>query len=89
MSKEMRPSHHIDVLSAALVSYGIRTKEKMGNCLNIMLYMVYTVMISFYVDSATLLLTHLERAMKIQIIASRRNLNQVIPGNFEGTFENQ
>lgn len=30
MTKEMRPSHHIDVLAHALVYYGIRKKERMG-----------------------------------------------------------
>jgi len=31
MTKEMRPSHRIDVLTSALVYYGIRTKERLGN----------------------------------------------------------
>ena len=30
MTKEMRPSHRVDVLTSALVYYGIRTKEKLG-----------------------------------------------------------
>ncbi len=30
LSKEMRPSHRIDVLSGALVYYGIQKKERMG-----------------------------------------------------------
>ena len=30
MSKEMRPSHRIDVLSSALAYYGIQRKEKLG-----------------------------------------------------------
>ena len=30
MTKEMRPSHRIDVLSSALAYYGIKTKEKLG-----------------------------------------------------------
>ena len=30
MTKEMRPSHRIDVLSGALIYYGIQTKEKLG-----------------------------------------------------------
>ena len=30
MTKEMRPSHHIDVLSSALICYGMQTKEKLG-----------------------------------------------------------
>ena len=30
MTKEMRPSHRTDVLSSALIYYGIQTKEKLG-----------------------------------------------------------
>lgn len=30
MTKEMRPAHRIDVLTSALVFYGIRTKERLG-----------------------------------------------------------
>ncbi len=30
MTKEMRPAHRIDVLSSALIYYGIQTKEKLG-----------------------------------------------------------
>ena len=30
MTKEMRPSHRIDVLTSALVYYGMQTKEKLG-----------------------------------------------------------
>ena len=30
MTKEMRPTHRIDVLTSALVFYGIKTKEKLG-----------------------------------------------------------
>lgn len=30
MTKEMRPAHRIDVLSGALVYYGIQTKRKLG-----------------------------------------------------------
>lgn len=35
MSKEMRPSHRIDVLTSALVYYGMQTKEKL--CISLML----------------------------------------------------
>lgn len=39
MTKEMRPAHRIDVLSDALIYYGIMTKKKLGTikkmCLNI------------------------------------------------------
>ena len=31
MTKEMRPAHRVDILSSALVYYGIQTKEKLGN----------------------------------------------------------
>lgn len=30
MTKEMRPSHRIDILVHALVHYGIKTSEKLG-----------------------------------------------------------
>ena len=30
MTKEMRPSHRIDILSSALAYYGIKTKNKLG-----------------------------------------------------------
>ena len=33
MTKEMRPSHRIDVLSGALIYYGIKTKKKLGKTL--------------------------------------------------------
>ena len=32
MTKEMRPSHREDVLTHALVYYGIRTKKRLGIC---------------------------------------------------------
>ncbi len=32
MTKEMRPSHRIDVLSSALLFYGLRTIRKLGKC---------------------------------------------------------
>ena len=31
MTKEMRPAHRIDVLSHALVYYGIQKNRKLGN----------------------------------------------------------
>ena len=31
MTKEMRPSHRIDVLSHALMYYGMKTKQKLGD----------------------------------------------------------
>ena len=30
MTKEMRPGHRVDVLTSALIYYGICTKEKLG-----------------------------------------------------------
>ena len=30
MTKEMRPSHRIDILTHALMYYGIKTKKKLG-----------------------------------------------------------
>ena len=32
MTKEMRPSHRIDVLCSALTHYGYQTKVKLGKC---------------------------------------------------------
>lgn len=32
MTKEMRPSHRIDILTSALIYYGYRTKNKLGTC---------------------------------------------------------
>ena len=32
MTKEMRPSHRIDVLCSALVVYGLQKKRKFGMC---------------------------------------------------------
>ena len=32
MTKEMRPSHRIDVLAHVLVYYGTMTKRKLGKC---------------------------------------------------------
>ena len=31
MTKEMRPSHRVDILSSALEFYGLKTKNKLGN----------------------------------------------------------
>ena len=31
MTKEMRPSHRVDILSSALEFYGLKTKIKLGN----------------------------------------------------------
>ena len=34
MTKEMRPAHRIDVLTHALLYYGIKTKQKLGQYIN-------------------------------------------------------
>ena len=34
MTKEMRPSHRVDVLSSALTYYGIKTKDKLSEFMN-------------------------------------------------------
>jgi len=31
MTKEMRPAHRVDILSHALLYYGFKTKQKLGN----------------------------------------------------------
>ncbi len=33
MTKQMRPSHRVDVLAHALVYYGILTQRKFGKCI--------------------------------------------------------
>ena len=43
MTKEMRPAHRVNVLSHALVYYGLRKKEKLCECVLILsLYSLYT-----------------------------------------------
>lgn len=32
MTKEMRPSHRVDVITHALLHYGYKTKQKLGKC---------------------------------------------------------
>ncbi len=36
MTKEMKPSHRIDILSSALEYYGLKTKNKLGNDVKIL-----------------------------------------------------
>ena len=42
MTKEMRPAHRVNVLSHALVYYGLRKKEKLCECVLSCLYTHYT-----------------------------------------------
>ena len=32
ITKEMRPSHRVDVITHALLHYGYKTKQKLGRC---------------------------------------------------------
>jgi hypothetical protein len=75
MTKEMRPSHRIDVLTGALVYYGIRTKAKLGTLAHLF-YLVLT-MLCMYI--ASLLCVRLERALKAKLIAEE-SLHQLLPG---------
>ena len=34
MTKEMRPSHHVNVITHALLHYGYKTKQKLGRYYN-------------------------------------------------------
>ncbi len=56
MTKEMRPSHRIDVLSSALVYYGIKKKEKLGefNKKPTVSLSYYDIMVFSFVTSCTL-----------------------------------
>ena len=56
MTKEMRPSHRVDILTHALLHYGFKTKEKLGlfpslvcSTMYIRMY-VYVCMDVMYVD---------------------------------------
>ncbi len=78
MTKEMRPAHRIDVLSSALIYYGIQTKGKLGK-LNEWVLIVF----SHVTVVATLLLTRFERATRTKEIAEE-SFNQAISGSYEG-----
>ena len=39
MTKEMRPAHRIDVLTHALVYYGIKKKKNLVNITDVLLYL--------------------------------------------------
>ena len=73
--KEMRPSHRIDVLTGALVYYGIRTKAKLG----ILAHLFYLVLTMLCMYIASLLCVRLERALKAKLIAEE-SLHQLLPG---------
>ena len=63
MTKEMRPSHRIYVLTGALVYYGIKTKAKLG----ILAHLFYLVLSMLCMYIASLLCVRLERALKAKL----------------------
>lgn len=68
MTKEMRPSHRVDILTHALMYYGIKTKEKLGNyyCeINVSLLISFSNII--YI--AQLLMTRYQRAYQTMEVA--------------------
>lgn len=77
MTKEMRPSHRIDVLSCGLLYYGIRTKGKLG-LLDCTIYLHYFV-------SASLLLHRWGRAFETSRTAEDY-LVELIPDITSGTL---
>ena len=73
MTKEMRPAHRIDVLSDALIYYGIMTKKKLGTII------ISQCILSFYwYIIAKLLLLRWEKAKKSLQIAEEA-FNQLMP----------
>lgn len=85
MTKEMRPSHRVDVLTSALVYYGIRTKEKLREyiivCFSSICLYLHNYYYNYYV--ASLLLIRWERCIKAKMVA-QEILHQNRLGNFEG-----
>lgn len=79
MTKEMRPAHRIDILSSALVYYGIKTKEKLGNiaCDYFQSYFLFLL--------GHLLLIRWERAMKVRAMAED-SLHELMPDFNQGTI---
>lgn len=79
MTKEMRPSHRIDILSSALAYYGMKMKDKLGNCL------YYYVFDLVWLCIASLLLIRWDRALKCKSLAEE-TLRALIPSFFLGTM---
>ena len=72
MTKEMRPSHRVDVLSHALMYYGLKTKQKLRKLYHLATSIIYTI---FHHDtmhvntSATLLVLRWKRAKNSYAVA--------------------
>ena len=79
MTKEMRPAHRIDVLSSALLYYGLQTKEKLGKGLG---YWCSSILFIVAIIGR-LLLTRWERAVKLKGIAAE-TLHELMPGSYHG-----
>ena len=79
MTKEMRPSHRVDVLTSALTYYGIKTKDKLSE------FNLYSVFISLIGITllVPLLLMRWDRAVKIKLL-SEEMLIELMPSFFQG-----
>ena len=71
MTKEMRPSYREDVLTHALVYYGIRTKKRLGICTNILFCTI--------LHLAKLMLVRWERAHNTKAVAEE-TFSNLMPG---------
>ena len=80
MTKEMRLSHRMDVLSSALLYYGIKKKRKLGRLDNGTLCV--TLLLKYL---ASLIRVRWDRALKVQMLA-RETLMERIPDFFNGNY---
>ena len=64
MTKEMRPSHRVDVLSDVLLHYGLKTKQKLGNCKECQYYKLYKPIILFTLGN--MLAERMKKAINIE-----------------------
>ena len=88
MTKEMDPSHCIDVLTSALVYYGIQTNKKLGiyihwpaTEINVKCFIMNCCI--YQTAVASLLPLWLERAIKTVVVAEE-SLNELMPKSLEG-----
>ena len=78
MTKEMRPSHREDVLTHALVYYGIRTKKRLGICTNI-LFCTILCLVFLFVHLVKLMLVRWERTHNTKAVAEE-TFSNLMPG---------
>lgn len=69
ITKEMRPAHRIDVLTHALLYYGITTKKKQGmyNCVSLSVLHV-----TMYQNAAKLIFQRWVRACEMKTVATQQ-----------------